>query len=60
VGSDGYPLENPAKTQAQAGRCAPVGKIGKCFMPMGFTPLAPVFFYIRPRHLRTCASVVKL
>jgi len=52
VSSDGGPLENPAKTGAQADRHAPYQENRQCNMPMGHIPLALVFFYVRPRLLR--------
>jgi hypothetical protein len=60
VASDGSPLENPAETEAQAPRHAPLGKIGKCQNVMGANTVRPSYSStLAPAHLRTCPSVVK-
>ena len=57
--ADGYPLENPAKTEAQAGRGAPVGKIGNVSCPMDVPfPWRSFSSTFAPRPLRTCASAL--
>jgi len=60
VGSDGYPLGNPAKTEAQAGLHAPPLEN----RPMLRTPwrharLAIIFYCVCPRPLRACTPVVE-
>ena len=57
--SGGYPLENPAKPEAQGGRHALLRKIGQCNMPMCNIPLTLISYYARPRPLPACASVAK-
>ena len=44
--ADGYPLENPAKPEAQAGQIAPAGKSAKFHGSWSNIPLTLIFFYV--------------
>jgi hypothetical protein len=59
VGSDGYPLGNPAKTEAQAGLHAPLGNRPMLRSPWRHARLAIIFYCVCPRPLRACTPVVE-
>jgi hypothetical protein len=57
--SDGYPLENLAKTEAQAGRHAPIREIGQRNMLHERNIVLTLgCFYVGPCPLHLCAAAL--